>query len=175
MFKVKIYVWDIFDIDNPICLVRLCKNRWWGPLIILILKYIFFFFFRDIDTHTHRVGRTGRAGNKGEAYTLVTPNDKEFAGHLVRYSFQLLLRLCIASALTNQPKLIVKIQNLDYFEETWSPQIKTSPKTWWSWPFKAPGSRTHGTPRGRAKGSGELVSASENGQPSATMRRHQVR
>lgn len=39
---------------------------------------------RDIDTHTHRVGRTGRAGVKGTAYTLVTEKEKEFAGHLVR-------------------------------------------------------------------------------------------
>ncbi|CAL4060096.1 unnamed protein product, partial [Meganyctiphanes norvegica] len=39
---------------------------------------------RDIDTHTHRIGRTGRAGEKGMAYTLVTDKDKEFAGHLVR-------------------------------------------------------------------------------------------
>jgi ATP-dependent RNA helicase DDX42 len=39
---------------------------------------------RDIDTHTHRIGRTGRAGNKGTAYTLITGKDKEFAGHLVR-------------------------------------------------------------------------------------------
>ena len=39
---------------------------------------------RDIDTHTHRVGRTGRAGVKGDAYTLVTEKDKEFAGHIVR-------------------------------------------------------------------------------------------
>ena len=39
---------------------------------------------RDIDTHTHRIGRTGRAGIKGTAYTLVTEKDKEFAGHIVR-------------------------------------------------------------------------------------------
>ena len=40
---------------------------------------------RDIDTHTHRIGRTGRAGDKsGIAYTLITEKDKEFAGHLVR-------------------------------------------------------------------------------------------
>ncbi|CAF3757456.1 unnamed protein product [Rotaria socialis] len=39
---------------------------------------------RDIDTHTHRIGRTGRAGEKGTAYTLLTPADKEFAPNLVR-------------------------------------------------------------------------------------------
>jgi ATP-dependent RNA helicase DDX42 len=39
---------------------------------------------RDIDTHTHRIGRTGRAGEKGMAFTLVTDKDKEFVGHLVR-------------------------------------------------------------------------------------------
>lgn len=39
---------------------------------------------RDIDTHIHRVGRTGRAGSKGDAYTLLTEKDKEFAGHLVK-------------------------------------------------------------------------------------------
>lgn len=38
----------------------------------------------DIDTHTHRIGRTGRAGEKGTAYTLVGIKDREFAGHLVR-------------------------------------------------------------------------------------------
>lgn len=36
---------------------------------------------KDIDTHVHRVGRTGRAGDKdGVAYTLVTPREARFAG-----------------------------------------------------------------------------------------------
>lgn len=39
---------------------------------------------RDIDTHTHRIGRTGRAGEKGVAYTLLTSKDTAFAGDLVR-------------------------------------------------------------------------------------------
>ena len=39
---------------------------------------------RSIDTHVHRIGRTGRAGEKGMAYTLVTPKDVIFAGSLVR-------------------------------------------------------------------------------------------
>ena len=37
----------------------------------------------DIDTHTHRVARTSRVVS-GNAHTLVTVNDKEYAGHLVR-------------------------------------------------------------------------------------------
>ncbi|XP_065664936.1 ATP-dependent RNA helicase DDX42 isoform X2 [Hydra vulgaris] len=39
---------------------------------------------RDITTHTHRIGRTGRAGEKGIAYTLITPQDTHFAADLVR-------------------------------------------------------------------------------------------
>lgn len=39
---------------------------------------------RDITTHTHRIGRTGRAGEKGIAYTLVTAQDTHFTADLVR-------------------------------------------------------------------------------------------
>lgn len=38
---------------------------------------------KDIDTHIHRVGRTGRAGDKeGTAHTLLTPKQYYFAGLL---------------------------------------------------------------------------------------------
>lgn len=40
---------------------------------------------RDIDSHIHRIGRTGRAGDKdGTAYTLVTPQEPKFAASLVQ-------------------------------------------------------------------------------------------
>jgi len=32
---------------------------------------------RDLETHTHRVGRTGRGGNRGEAFTLLTRDAEE--------------------------------------------------------------------------------------------------
>jgi len=40
---------------------------------------------RDIETHTHRVGRTGRAGVEGEAFTLLTDEkaDRKMAAQLV--------------------------------------------------------------------------------------------
>ncbi|GAX78091.1 hypothetical protein CEUSTIGMA_g5533.t1 [Chlamydomonas eustigma] len=39
---------------------------------------------KDIETHIHRVGRTGRAGDKdGQAYSLLLPGDANFAASLV--------------------------------------------------------------------------------------------
>ncbi|KAJ3297893.1 ATP-dependent RNA helicase ddx42 [Rhizoclosmatium sp. JEL0117] len=38
---------------------------------------------RDIDSHVHRCGRTGRAGEKGRAYTLITQKEDRFAAELV--------------------------------------------------------------------------------------------
>lgn len=39
---------------------------------------------RDMDMHVHRIGRTGRAGDKdGTAYTLITTKEARFAGELV--------------------------------------------------------------------------------------------
>lgn len=39
---------------------------------------------RDIDTHTHRIGRTARAGEKGTAFTLVTDKDKEMVSFILK-------------------------------------------------------------------------------------------
>lgn len=39
---------------------------------------------RDIDSHVHRIGRSGRAGKKGFSYTLLTPKEDKQAGDLVR-------------------------------------------------------------------------------------------
>ncbi|TPX36485.1 hypothetical protein SmJEL517_g01247 [Synchytrium microbalum] len=39
---------------------------------------------KDLDSHVHRIGRTGRAGEKGTAYSLVTSSEDKFAGDLVR-------------------------------------------------------------------------------------------
>ncbi|KAL6525902.1 DEAD-box ATP-dependent RNA helicase 24 [Orobanche minor] len=39
---------------------------------------------KDMDMHVHRIGRTGRAGDKdGNAYTLITQKEARFAGELV--------------------------------------------------------------------------------------------
>lgn len=39
---------------------------------------------RDIETHIHRIGRTGRAGVHGNAYTLLLSGESAFAAQLVR-------------------------------------------------------------------------------------------
>ena len=42
---------------------------------------------KEVDTHVHRIGRTGRAGDKeGVAYTLITPYEHRFAGDLCCWS-----------------------------------------------------------------------------------------
>jgi ATP-dependent RNA helicase DDX46/PRP5 len=37
-----------------------------------------------IEDYVHRVGRTGRAGNKGTAITFITPDECAFAGDLIK-------------------------------------------------------------------------------------------
>ena len=37
-----------------------------------------------LEDYVHRVGRTGRAGNKGTAYTFISPDEEEYAPDLVK-------------------------------------------------------------------------------------------
>ena len=39
---------------------------------------------RNSDTHVHRIGRTARAGMKGDAISLLTPLDAEYAAIIVK-------------------------------------------------------------------------------------------
>ncbi|MFH4976551.1 hypothetical protein AB6A40_003260 [Gnathostoma spinigerum] len=71
-----------FRKDIPIMVATDVAAR--GLDIPEIRTVINFDIARDIDTHVHRIGRTGRAGQKGWAYTLVTETDKEMLGHLVQ-------------------------------------------------------------------------------------------
>merc|ERR1712178_79259 len=56
-----------------------------GLDITTIRTVVSFDAARDIQTHTHRVGRTGRAGATGEAHTILTDDDqnKKMAALLV--------------------------------------------------------------------------------------------
>jgi ATP-dependent RNA helicase DDX42 len=43
-----------------------------------------YYLARDLDSHTHRIGRTGRAGVKGTAFSLlIDPNDAQWAGRIL--------------------------------------------------------------------------------------------
>ncbi|KAI3414409.1 uncharacterized protein J3R85_016415 [Psidium guajava] len=55
-----------------------------GLNIKSIKSVVNFDIARDMDMHVHRIGRTGRAGDKdGVAYTLITQKEARFAGELV--------------------------------------------------------------------------------------------
>ena len=49
--------------------------------LILVVNYDCPNHYED---YVHRCGRTGRAGNKGFSYTFITPEQKRYAGHLIK-------------------------------------------------------------------------------------------
>jgi ATP-independent RNA helicase DbpA len=53
-----------------------------GLDIVALPLVVSFDIAHDLDTHTHRVGRTGRAGENGLAITLVTPRERPKATNI---------------------------------------------------------------------------------------------
>lgn len=72
--------------------------------LILVVNYDCPNHYED---YVHRCGRTGRAGNNGFAYTLITPEQKRYAGHIIK---------ALELSSTNVPDELRKIWD-DYVKE----------------------------------------------------------
>ena len=58
---------------------------------------------RDSEDYVHRIGRTARAENKGEAITLVSPEDKHFFNKIERFLQKNIERISVPSSLGAVP------------------------------------------------------------------------
>ena len=58
---------------------------------------------RDAEDYVHRIGRTARAENKGEAITLVSPDDKRFFNKIERFLQKLIDRVPLPADLGDAP------------------------------------------------------------------------
>ena len=58
---------------------------------------------RDAEDYVHRIGRTARAENKGEAITLVSPEDKHFFNKIERFLQKSIERIPLPSSLGAAP------------------------------------------------------------------------
>ena len=58
---------------------------------------------RDAEDYVHRIGRTARAENKGEAITLVSPEDKHFFNKIERFLQKNIERISLPSSLGTVP------------------------------------------------------------------------
>lgn len=58
---------------------------------------------RDAEDYVHRIGRTARAENSGEAITLVSPEDAKYWGKIERFLQRDIQRLTLPSALGDAP------------------------------------------------------------------------
>ena len=58
---------------------------------------------RDAEDYVHRIGRTARAENKGEALTLVSPEDKHFFNKIERFLQKSIERLPLPASLGAAP------------------------------------------------------------------------
>ena len=58
---------------------------------------------RDAEDYVHRIGRTARAENEGEAITLVSPEDKHFFNKIERFLQKFIERLPLPASLGVAP------------------------------------------------------------------------
>ncbi len=58
---------------------------------------------RDVEDYVHRIGRTARAENKGEAITLVSPEDKRFFNKIERFLQKVIDRVPLPAELGAAP------------------------------------------------------------------------
>jgi len=58
---------------------------------------------RDAEDYVHRIGRTARAENKGEAITLVSPEDKRFFNKIERFLQKTIDRVALPAELGAAP------------------------------------------------------------------------
>ena len=58
---------------------------------------------RDAEDYVHRIGRTARAENKGEAITLVSPEDKHFFNKIERFLQKNIERITLPASLGGVP------------------------------------------------------------------------
>ena len=58
---------------------------------------------RDAEDYVHRIGRTARAENSGEAITLVSPEDARYWSKIERFLQRDIQRLTLPSALGDAP------------------------------------------------------------------------
>ncbi|MBQ9143466.1 MAG: DEAD/DEAH box helicase, partial [Paludibacteraceae bacterium] len=58
---------------------------------------------RDAEDYVHRIGRTARAENKGEAITLVSPEDKRFFNKIERFLQKVIDRIPLPAELGAAP------------------------------------------------------------------------
>lgn len=58
---------------------------------------------RDAEDYVHRIGRTARAENKGEAITLVTPEDRRFFNKIERFLQKIIDRIKLPASLGAVP------------------------------------------------------------------------
>ena len=84
---------------------------------------------RDAEDYVHRIGRTARAENKGEAITLVSPEDKHFFNKIERFLQKSIERLPLPASLGAAPDSSVCSLAAD--EPKWSSKHQKGGKPHW--------------------------------------------